>query len=161
MLRGLVENSVVFYAPLVYNAQSEFKQKSVNSNFRKSEAKQTKSVYRRTKIMFPQLLAITEQSPFWSLPVIYGRLLSRTRANWEINLRKERLNPDSELFFYWLDYLVIKRAGHLGRNRPKTNKDRFTQYDFLACDKLTPCTRARALTHPLMVCLIFSQVLSR
>ena len=64
MLRGLVENSVVFLAPLVYNAQSEFKQKSVNSNFRKSEAKQIKSVYRRTKIMFPQLLAITEQSPF-------------------------------------------------------------------------------------------------
>ena len=97
--KGLVENSVVFFAPLVYNAQSEFRQKSVNSNFRKSEAKQIKSVYRRTKIMFPQLLAITEKSPFWSLPVIYGHLLSRTRANWEINLRKERLNPDSELFF--------------------------------------------------------------
>ena len=61
--RGLVENSVVFFAPLVYNAQSEFKQKSGNSNFLKSEAKQIKSVYHRTKIMFPQLLTITEQSP--------------------------------------------------------------------------------------------------
>ena len=43
---------------------SEFKQKSVNSNFRKAEAKQIKSVYRRTKIMLQQLLSITEQSPF-------------------------------------------------------------------------------------------------
>ena len=59
--RGLVENSVVFFAPLIYNAKSEFKQKSVNSNSRKSEAKQIKSVHRRTKIMLPQLLAITEQ----------------------------------------------------------------------------------------------------
>ena len=62
--RGLAENSAVFFAPLVYNAKSEFKQKSVNSSFRKSEGKQIKSVYRRTKIMLPQLLAITEQSPF-------------------------------------------------------------------------------------------------
>ena len=38
--RGLVENSVVFFGPLIYNAKSEFKQKSVNSNFRKSEVKQ-------------------------------------------------------------------------------------------------------------------------
>ena len=105
--------------------------------------------------MLPHLLSITEQSPFWSLPVIYGRLLSRTRAYWEINLRKERHNPDSKSFFYWLDYLVIKSAGHYGRNRPNTIKGRFTQYDFLACDKLTPCTRARVLTHPLLVCLIF------
>ena len=62
--RGLVENSVVFFAPLIRNAKSEFKQKSVNSNFRKSEAKQIKSVYRGTKIMLPQQLSITEQSPF-------------------------------------------------------------------------------------------------
>ena len=62
--RGLVENNVVFFAPLMYNAKSEFKQKSVNSNFRKSEAKQIKSIYRGTKIMLPQLLSIAEQSPF-------------------------------------------------------------------------------------------------
>ena len=66
-MRGLVEDSAVFFAPLVTllsHAGSEFKQKSVNSNFRESEAKQIKSVYRITKIMFPQLLAITEQPPF-------------------------------------------------------------------------------------------------
>ena len=62
--KGLVEKSVVFFASLIYNAKSEFKQKSVNSNFRKSEAKQIKSVNRRTKIMLPQLLSITEKSPF-------------------------------------------------------------------------------------------------
>ena len=45
---------------LIYNAKSEFKQKSVNSNFRKSEAEQIKSVYRRTKIMLPQLFAFAE-----------------------------------------------------------------------------------------------------
>ena len=49
---------------------------------------------------------------------------------------------------------MIKSAGHLGRNRPNTIKGRYTQYDFLACDKLMPCT-ARVLTHPLLVCLIF------
>ena len=38
--RGLVENSVVIFAALIYNAKSEFRQKSVNSNFCKSEGKQ-------------------------------------------------------------------------------------------------------------------------
>ena len=48
--------------------------------------------------------------------------------------------------------MMIKSVGRLGRNRPNTIK---LKADFLACDKLTPCTRARLLTHPLLVCLIF------
>ena len=43
----------------------------------------------------------------------------------------------------------------MGRNKPNTIKGQFTQYDFLARDKLTPCTPARVLTQPLLVCLIF------
>ena len=43
----------------------------------------------------------------------------------------------------------------MGQNRLNTIKSRFTQYDFLTCDKVTPCTRARVLTHPLLVYLIF------
>ena len=55
----------------------------------------------------------------------------------------------------------------LGRSRQNTIKGRFTRYDFLACDKLTPWLqhewrrfslrqiRARILTHHLLVRLIF------
>ena len=161
--RGLiVENSVVFFAPLIYNARSEFKQKSTNSNFRKSEAKQIKSVYHRTKIMIPQLLLFTKQSPFWSLPVIYGRLLSRTRANWEINLHKERHHSDSKLFFTDLTTLWQKAQGiwvEIGRIPLKADLHNTT---FSHATNLTYAMHTRAcIDSPPVGLSDFSQVFPR
>ena len=47
--------------------------------------------------MFPQLLAITEQPPFWSRLTTYGHLLLT------INLHKERHQLDSKLFCFLYD----------------------------------------------------------
>ena len=62
--------------------------------------------------MLPQLLAITEQSPFWSLPETCGHLLSRNKPT-QKNATTMIL---SCIFYWWLDYLVIKSAVQLGRS---------------------------------------------